>query len=182
MDFVYEPATTTVAATGEAIDPALAAMMAGDVLTTSGAEASAEATETARVTDSIWTTAVESFSFHFARERVEPTGSARLASLGEAPEHATEDGGDDAATLASASSVELLRSYTTGPVEDHFTFDQGPIHASTVAMTISDAAAMLAGGTIDHGGFAVATATAASQHAEHGVALGSGADPGEIAA
>ncbi|MEH2516348.1 VCBS repeat-containing protein [Bradyrhizobium sp. AZCC 1610] len=180
-DFVHEPATATVAATGEAIDPALAATTAGDVLTTSGAEASGEATvsETARVTDSIWTTADESFSFHFARERVDLTGSARFASLGEAPEHATEDGEDGAATLASASSVELLRSYTTGPAEDHFTFDQGPIHASTVAMTTSDAAATLAGGAVDHGGFAVATATAASQHAEHGVASGSAANHGQ---
>jgi VCBS repeat-containing protein len=178
-DFVHEPATATVAATGEAIDPALAAMTAGDVLTTSGAEASEEATvsETARVTDSIWTRADESFSFHFARERVDLTSSARFASLGQAPGHATEDGGDDAVTLASASTVELLRSYTTGPVEDHFTFDQGPIHASTVAMTTSDAAATLAGGTIDHGGFAVATA--ASQHAEHGVAPGSAANHGQ---
>ncbi|MEH2533519.1 VCBS repeat-containing protein [Bradyrhizobium sp. AZCC 1588] len=180
-DFVHEPATATVAATGEAIDPALAAMTAGDVLTTSGAEASVEATvsETARVTDSTWTTADESFSFHFARERVASTSSARFASLGQAPGHATEDGGDDAVTLASASSIELPRSYTTGPVEDHFTFDQGPIHASTVAMTTNDAAATLAGGTIDHSGFAVATASAASQHAEHGVAPGSAANPGQ---
>jgi hypothetical protein len=181
-DFVHEPATATVAATGEAIDPALAAMTAGDVLTTSGAEASVEATvsETARVTDSIWTTADESFSFHFAREWINSTCSARFASLGEAPEHATEDGGDDAVTLASASSVELPRGYTTGLVEDHFTFDRGPIHANTVAMTTSDAAATLAGGTIDHGGFAVATATAASQHAEHGVAPGSAANHGQL--
>nr|WP_082646424.1 LuxR C-terminal-related transcriptional regulator [Bradyrhizobium valentinum] len=178
-DFVYEPATATVAATGEAIDPALAAMAAGDVLTESSAEASAEATETARVTDSIWTTTDESFGFHFARERVDPTGSARFASLGEAPEHATEGGGDAAVILASASSVELPSGHTTGLVEDHFTFDQGPIHASTVAMTTSDAAATVAGGTIDHGGFSVATATASSQHAEHGVAPGSAANPGQ---
>ena len=180
-DFVHEPVTATVAATGEAIDPALAATTAGDVLTTSGAETSVEAnvSETARVTDSIWTTADESFSFHFAWERVNSTSSARFASLGQAPGHATEDGGDDAVTLVSASSVELPRGHATGPVEDHFTFDQGPIHASTVAMMTSDVAATLAGGTIDHGGLAVATATAASQHAEHGVAPGSAANHGQ---
>jgi VCBS repeat-containing protein len=180
-DFVHETATAIVAATGEAIDPALAAMTARDVLTTSGAEASVEATvsETARVTDSIWTTADESFSFHFAWERVDSTSSARFASLGQAPGHATEDGGNDAVTLVSASSVELPRGHATGPVEDHFTFDQGPIHASTIAMTTSDVAATLAGGTIDHGGLAVATATAASQHAEHGVAPESAANPGQ---
>ena len=181
LDFVHEPATETVAATGEAIDPALAAMTAGDVLTTIGAEASVEATvsETTRVTDSIWTRADESFSFHFVRERVDSTSSARFASLGQAPGHATEDGGHDAVTFASASLVELPRGHTTGLVEEHFTFDQGPIHASTVAMTTSDAAATLAGDTIDHGGFAVATATA-SQHAEHGVAPGSAANHGQL--
>jgi VCBS repeat-containing protein len=180
-DFVHEPATATVAATGEAIDPALAALTAGDVLTTSGAEASVEATvsETARVTDSIWTTANESFSFHFAWERVDSTSSARFARFGEAPEHATEDSGHDAVTLASASLVELPRGHTIGLVEDNFTFDQGPIHASTVAMTTSDAAATLAGNTIDHGGLAVATPIAASQHAEHGVAPGSAANHGQ---
>jgi hypothetical protein len=46
-------------------------------------------------------------------------------------------------------------------------------------MTTNDAAATLAGGTIDHSGFAAVTATAASQHAEHGVATGSAANPGQ---
>lgn len=180
-DFVHEPATATVAATGEAIDPALAAMTAGDVLTTSGAETSVEANvgETARVIDSIWTTADESFSFHFAWERVDSTSSARFARLGQALGHATEDGGDDAVTLVSASSVELPRGRATGPVEDHCTLDRGPIHASTVATMTSDVAATLAGRMIDHGGLAVATATDASQHAEHGVAPGSAANHGQ---
>ncbi|OCK54949.1 hypothetical protein LMTR3_09180 [Bradyrhizobium sp. LMTR 3] len=166
-DFVHEPATATVAATGEAIDPALAAMTAGDVLTASGAEASVEATvsEAARVTDSIWTTSDESFSFRFVWERVDSTSSAQLASLDQAPGHATEDGRDDAVTLVRGSSVELPRGHATGPVEDHSRFDQGPIHASTVAMTTRDVAATLAGGTIDHGGLAVAP--------------GSGANPGQ---
>jgi VCBS repeat-containing protein len=177
-DFVHEPAAATAAATGEAIDPALAAMTAGDVLTTSGAETSVEAAvrETARVTDSIWTTADESFSFHFAWERIDSTSSAQFASLGQAPGHATEDGGDDAVTFVSASSVELPRGHATGPVEDHFTLDQEPIHARTVAMMTSDVAATLAGGRINHGGLAVATATAASQHAVHGVAPGRAAN------
>ncbi|WP_245322822.1 LuxR C-terminal-related transcriptional regulator, partial [Bradyrhizobium valentinum] len=178
-DFVCEPATATVAATGEGIDPALAAMVAGDALKESSADVSVDATlsETARVTDSIWNTADESFSFHFARERVDPTGSAWFVSFGKTPEYATEDGGSDALTLASASSVELPRSHATVPVEDHFTFDQAPIHASSAAMTTGDAAVIAPSQTIDLGGFPVANTTAASQHAEHDVTPGGGVSP-----
>jgi VCBS repeat-containing protein len=178
-DFVYEPATATVAATSEGIDPALAAMAAGDALKESSADASVDASlsEIARVTDSIWTTADESFSFHFARERVDSIGSARFVSFGKTPAYATENGGSDAVTLASASSVE--RSHATVPMEDHFAFDHAPIHASAAAMTTGDAAVIGPSHTIDHGACAVATATAASQHADHGVAPESAANHGQ---
>jgi VCBS repeat-containing protein len=197
-DFVYEPATATVAATGEVLDPVLAAMAAGDALPESNVDAPVDSTltETARVTDSIWTTAEESFRFHFARERVDLTGSARFAHFGETLAYATEDGSSDAIALASASSVELPRSYAMAPMEDHFAFDQAPIHASAAAMTTGDAAVIAPSHTIDHGVAPESAANhgqsqrdlhaaskdasaAADQHADHGVAPESAANHGQ---
>jgi VCBS repeat-containing protein len=183
-DFIYEPATATVAAAGEAIDPALLATAGGDgtVLTTSAADVYSIFSESTRVADGNWTlsTADQGFSFHFVRSRIDSIGSARFASFGETPAYPTEGSdGDAVITLANLSSIEPQHSHATELMEDHFTFNQGPIHASAGAIIIGDAAVILPGGTIDHAGFTGANATAELQLAEHGLTPGSGASHGQ---
>ena len=167
-DFVYQPAPAAVAsaaAANEGIDPALLVTTASDgtVLTTATVDA------TASVTDVGWTmpAADEGFSFHFVRDRIDTIGSVRLAGFGEAPAYATEDSdGDAVTTLASVSSIDHPHGHATLLMEDHFTFDHEPIHASASATVTGDVAVTSTSVTADQA-LSVATATAELQLAEH---------------
>jgi VCBS repeat-containing protein len=174
-DFVHEPAPAAVAAAAaanEGIDPALLVTTASDgtVLTTANADASVDATvsESARVTDVGWTMpADEGFSFHFVRDRIDQVGSVRLASFGEAPAYATEDSdGDAVTTLASISSTHDPYGHATLLIEDHFTFNHEPAHASASATVTGDVAVTSTSVTVEHV-LSVTTATAELQLAEH---------------
>jgi VCBS repeat-containing protein len=170
-DFVIQPTRAATAAIDQSIDPVLAAMVAGEVLTT-GVEASDASVGASPVRDFRWTTADEGSSFHFA-DRVESTGSARLDHFGETRDHASEGDADATVTLISASPAELPRGHAAG--EAHFAFDQGLVHASAAAMTVGDPAVTAPGHAIDHGG-AVANAMATW---ELGVSQESGINHGQ---
>jgi VCBS repeat-containing protein len=174
-DFVHQPAPAAVPAAAAAdagIDAALLVTTASDgtVLTSATADASVDATvsESARVTDFGWTMPTdEGFSFHFVRDRIDTVGSVRLASFGEARPYATEDSdGDAVTTLASVSSIDHPHGHATLLMEDHFTFDHGPSHASASSTVTGDATVTSTSVTVDHA-LSVATATVELQLAEH---------------
>ena len=180
-DFVHEAAAVTAAATLETIDPALAMIVAGDgsVLSVSS-DVSIDVTDSegTHAANGIWaSTADEGLNFHFARERIDSTESARLSNLDRARAYEAADGDGDSVTAHVGISVEIHAHATaqTTPSEDHFAFAQGPVHANSNAMAIADATDMHPGATIDHGGFMVANATAGAQHVGAGKTQGDNA-------
>src|SRR5262249_49561483 len=130
-DFIFEHATAPVVAAADTIDPALAAAATADgtVLTAVSAGISADLTDSghAHATHGDWAlpAAEDSFSFHFAHDRVDSTDSARSSHFGDIPAYTTEGSyGDAVITLASASPNEPQHDHhNMAPAADHFTFD-----------------------------------------------------------
>src|SRR5262249_37768320 len=113
--------------------------------------------------------AEDSFSFHFAHDRVDSTDSARSSHFGDIPAYTTEGSyGDAVITLASASPNEPQHDHhNMAPAADHFTFDHEPIHASAAAAPIGDAATMPPGSTVDPVASPAASAATTVQLAEN---------------
>jgi hypothetical protein len=171
-DFVPEPTTAPVVVAAESIDLALAATAGGDgtVVTATTADVSSDSTvsDGAHISDWSWT-ADDGFRFHFAPDRIDSIGHARFAGFGEAPTNSTADSdGDAVITLASAQSIEPHNGHAAAPMEDHFTFDQRPVHGNAGAMAIGDGAVIHQGGTINHSDIAAPNAAAELRLAEHG--------------
>ena len=140
------------------------------MVTTNTADVSSDSTvsDGARISDWSWT-ADDGFRFHFARDRIDSIGHAGFAGFGEAPTNSTADSdGDAVITLASAQSIEPHNGHVTAPVEDHFTFDQKPVHGNAGAMAIGDGAVMHLSDTINHTDIAAPNAAAELRLAEHG--------------
>ncbi|MGQ0684132.1 VCBS domain-containing protein [Bradyrhizobium sp.] len=176
-DFIHEEATaTTVVTAGEAIDPALAAIAAAEivVLTSAIAEVSAESEDGVSAHAGSWTLQAteESFKFDFDRG-VDSIGSIRIARFGEASAYATAASDGEAVTaLVSGPPIELWHDPAAAPVEEHFTLQAGPAAGATAA---SHAAAMPPSDPNEPA--AMANAVAAAQLAEQGVTPGNGANP-----
>ena len=174
-DFMFEPAATTVAVASEAIDPVLAAMVAGEVVapTTSAAD-----TSSGRIVsdDTPWSLPAQdvSFNFHFMRDGIEPIGLARFASLGDFSMFVTEERDDDA-DFASAigTSIELDRSHNSGLAVGHFSPDQPQIHAGVAAP--GEAAVTSPEPAIGH--TPLNASIVAARHDEHEAARPSGNGP-----
>jgi VCBS repeat-containing protein len=175
-DFVYEPATATVVVAADAIDPALAAMAAGEtiVLTASIAEVSLNSTvsDSEHVSHSLWSQPAADEAFHFAPGRSDLIGSARFTHVVEATANATEDSdGDAVIAVASAALVEIEHGHAAAL--DHLV-SEGPIHASAAAAAVGDAAVLSSGGTIELG---AAQAIAEMHLVAHDVTPGNDANP-----
>jgi hypothetical protein len=181
FSFEKPAATTTQVAASETIDPALEAIAAAAtvVLASASADVSADTADgvSAHATGSGWAlqAADESFKFLFDGD-TETIGSVRLAHFDKASAYATAaSDGDAVVTLASGSATELWHDSTTTHAEDHFTFHQGPNHASASAVASGEPGAMASASAIEQASLMVANAVAESQLATHEVTTESGA-------